>query len=344
MKVFRRLIKLRKPKEITKHMLLDERIDQRLKTKKIFEELVIENLKQKHGELDPAKIIKRLSMELILEAERMLKASWNPPPYDPFLLVPLRNALLIENNDLKDKFAFLEPITEENFNIYYNRKDGTSNHHLRYSIAKEIAYTFFSPAKRLFSERKRDNELSSFPKLEQLSETGAFEMLMPEEHFKREVQNMGFSPLSCESLSEIFDVTRMMILKRMAELAPCPCSIVILQFDTPQVKDKINFQTEDVSIPSIEKLVKTKASKTDRYRVILSINSPDFPYTIPLNKSMSPDTIFYHAAMFNKPLSGPYQINLNNRKVKTEVDVMLLAKPSPKESYPPLLVFFKIIK
>jgi hypothetical protein len=136
-----------------------------------------------------------------------------------------------------------------------------------------------------------------------------------------------------------------MILRRMALFAPYPCSIALLQYDNPPVEEtRMNYlQESEDSIPTVEELIKAKAQKTDRYRVILAINSPEFHYTIPLNKSMPPDTIFYHSALFRKPLSGDYQMKIDRKKVKFEVDVTPLPGSSSKETFPTLLAFFKEI-
>jgi len=307
-------------------------------------ELVIENLKKDHGGEQPETIIKKLCTDLLGQAEIKLKVSWNPPPYDPYLLAPLRNTLTIEKDDIKKGMTLLEPITENNFNIYYSSKSEKGNHHLRFNIALEIVKTFFKPAKSIFEESMRKTKSDTYKKVEKLAEFGAYELLMPDEPFQKEIKKLGFTPLVCDELVEIFDVSKLMILKRMAYLAPYPCSVVIIEYDNPQFKENsLNTKFGNHFSPSVEDLVKAKASKTDRYRVVMSINSPGFPYKIPLNKSMPPDTIFYHAAMFKKSLSGSHLMKIENRRVRFEVDVMSLPKSYPEEIYPPLLAFFKII-
>ena len=58
---------------------------------------------------------------------------------------------------------------------------------------------------------------------------------------------------------------------------------------------------------------------------------------------MPPDTIFYHSAIYDKSLEGDFQMKIQNKKVKFNVEVTTLEKPEPQNPYPPLLVFFKEI-
>lgn len=314
-------------------------------TKRKLTDSVFENLKKVHGNHSPFTIIKKLCTELLSEAENKLKASWNPPPYDPALLAPLRNILLIEKEDVDEKEMILEPITVETFNLYYSKRH-LSLQQLKMKIAKEIVYTFFSPAKKIYYARVREKDHNASSEIEELSNSGAVELLMPEEHFKEEMKYLGFNPLACNDLCKMFDVSRFVVLNRMAKMAPYPSSIAILEYHKPlhnKTEDN-ELLDNDESIPHLNKIDKFNFRKMGRYRVVFSINSPEFHYSIPLNKSMPPDTIFYHSAFFNKPLSGYQQLKIDMKKVKFEIDVMPVTRTNKKETFPSLLAFFKLIQ
>ncbi len=303
---------------------------------------VLKNLENDHTGKDPIHILRKLCSDLILSASSKLKSSWNAPPLNPFLLAPFRNIHLMKVDNLKDRLAILEPITDNNFNLNYIEQED-SNIELRRAIAKEIVYSFFKPAKKIYSERCYASDLNWIAKLDYLSEFGEYELLLPEQYFKKEIEMLGFNPLAVEPLIEIFEVSEEMIIKRMAQLAPSPCSIAILKYDNPEVKGLNNSDLE--TSENLEKLILSKAQKINRYRIAWSINSPGFQSNLPNNKSMPPDTIFYHSALFNKPLSGSHQMKIDKKKVNFEVDVMPLQAPiKDKKSFPPLLVFFKKIE
>ncbi|MBU1626739.1 hypothetical protein KKB18_05150 [bacterium] len=315
-------------------------------TKRKLTEEFIDNLRKVHGGNNPKEIVKKLCKDLISEGVKKLRSSWNPPPYDPFLLAPLRNILIMEKDGIDEENLILEPITEETFNLYYPLEEISQRQRLNMRIAKEIVYSFFSPTKKIYEERIKDRNFIASPEIEDFSKIGAIELIMPEEPFKEELRYLGFSPLTCDNLAKMFDVSKLDILFRMAELAPLPCSIALLEYDNPpqNITLDINHHDMDDIIPNLRELVKSKAQKKDRYRVVLAINSPGFHYSIPLNKSMPPETIFYHTALFNKPLSGIYQMKIDKRKVNFEVDTAPLFKSDYKGVFPPLIAFFKEIQ
>jgi hypothetical protein len=310
-----------------------------------LETQVIENLKEVYGKGTPESIVKELCNDLLSNASQKLKASWRPPPFNPLLLAPFRNIELVEDDQVGENKTILEPISEETFNLYFSRQK-TDQRTLRIQAAKDIIFSFFTPAKRLHYERYSENRSESLQKLEELSDIGVFEILMPEEHFKKEINNFGFSPLSLQPLSDLYDLPEDLILKRIAQLAPETGFIAILKFDSEGEREndesilkESNLMMDEILQPLID-----KGNKKNRYRIAFALSTKDFKMNIPLNKSMPEDTIFYHSAMFNKPLSGEHLMKLDKKKIKFEVDVSPLAKSEPHKPYPPLLAFFKVAK
>jgi len=309
--------------------------------KKDLQELVLENLKSEYKNEYPKKIISNQAKELIKIAENKLRASWKPPPINPRLLAPFRNIQIFEKENL-DSPTILEPVTESTFNLYYS-PENMDRQNLQIEIAKEIILSFFSPSKKIYDERIKKSQSKSIEILFKLAKIGIPELLLPEKYVKNDLKKLGFNPLTFFSLMQLYELPKDMILERMAKFAPKPCSIVILQFDTSNKKNNENEESAGDIEPLLEKLILSKLQKTDRYRVSSIINSPKFQYKIPLYKSMPPDTIFYHAAIYDKSLEGEFQMKIQNKKVKFNIEVTTLEKPQPQNPYPPLLAFFKEI-
>ena len=87
------------------------------------------------GNEDPIAAIIRRSRSLVLEA---IERGWNGPPYDPFSLAELLRIEVLPSHDVIE--ARTTPVGSR-FRIEYNPNRGES--HVRYSIAHEIAHTFF---------------------------------------------------------------------------------------------------------------------------------------------------------------------------------------------------------
>ena len=111
-----------------------------------------------------------------------------------------------------------------------------------------------------------------------------------------------------------------------------------------RIQERRDLMTENLTLREKTSFLSDSLTKKNRYRVSLSFNSPDFSWTIPSNKSFPPDTIFYHSAIFKKPFSGEFQMRIERKKLKFEVDVAPLKKAESSETYPDLLVFFKTRK
>jgi Zn-dependent peptidase ImmA (M78 family) len=124
------------------------------------------------GNEDPIAAMIRRSRSLVLEA---IERGWNGPPFDPFSLAELLRIEVLPSQDVME--ARTTPFGSR-FRIEYNPNRGESR--VRYSVAHEIAHTFFPDCAEAIRNRdsyhtgKGDNW-----QLEMLCNVGAAEVLMP---------------------------------------------------------------------------------------------------------------------------------------------------------------------
>src|SRR5215469_8052202 len=91
------------------------------------------------GDKDPITVMLEKASEVTLNA---LQAGWSGPPFDPFALAEFLHLPVIPNSEILD--ARTVPIGSEKLRIEYN--PNRPRPRMRYSVAHEIAHSFFKDA------------------------------------------------------------------------------------------------------------------------------------------------------------------------------------------------------
>ncbi len=105
-----------------------------------------------------------------------IQEGWAGPPFDPFVLAEHLRIKVVPNIEVLD--ARTVPIGSGRMQIEYNPSRPRAR--VRYSIAHEIAHTFFPDAAQQVRNRMARHEVDSTEwELEMLCNLGAAELLMP---------------------------------------------------------------------------------------------------------------------------------------------------------------------
>jgi len=88
---------------------------------------------------DPVKVVVQFARDIVLDA---IDKGWSGPPFDPMKLADLRGLRTSPRGDIRDARTVLAGHDRVLIEYNPNRPSGR----LRYSIAHEIAHTFFQTA------------------------------------------------------------------------------------------------------------------------------------------------------------------------------------------------------
>lgn len=188
---------------------------------------------------DPIKRMETFAQQKVFEA---ISLGWSGPPFDPLGLANLLRIQVSPNAAITDARVYDSGgKTVIEFNP--NRPAGRVN----FSIAHEIAHTFFSDWREKIRNRERNFDGQQSWQLEMLCNIGAAEILMPLGSFPHDVARAE----SIESVMEIrkqFDVSTEAILIRLAKISPTPLLVFAASRVGEGEKSKYRI---DYSIPSV---------------------------------------------------------------------------------------------
>lgn len=188
---------------------------------------------------DPIAWMEDVAQQRVLEA---VSQGWSGPPFDPLELASLMGILVRPNASVPDARIFeVDGETVIEFNP--NKPSGRVN----FSIAHEIAHTFFGDWREKTRNRARDTDEYQNWQLEMLCNIGAAEILMPLGSFPQDAARVD----SIESIMELrrkFDVSTEAILIRLAKISKSP----MLTFAASRMRKGIETTYRiDYSIPSV---------------------------------------------------------------------------------------------
>ena len=121
---------------------------------------------------DPVKKMQQVASSVALEA---IQNGWEGPPYDPFHLAEILKIRVVPKEEVMD--ARIVPLSTGKFQIEFN--PNRPKQRIRYSIAHEIAHTFFRDCAERVRYRSQDRTMPGEWELEMLCNVGAAELLMP---------------------------------------------------------------------------------------------------------------------------------------------------------------------
>lgn len=166
---------------------------------------------------DPISKMERLARETVLSA---IDQGWSGPPFDPLRLADILKIQVEPNGGISD--ARTVPIGKSKVRIEFNPNRPRGR--VRFSVAHEIAHTFFEDC----AEFVRNRQTGWTPKsddwqLEMLCNLGAAELVMPVGSLRDHLQY----DVTIEELMEIrgsFGVSAEALLIRVAHLLEGPCA------------------------------------------------------------------------------------------------------------------------
>jgi len=166
---------------------------------------------------DPVQAIAEHARRVALEA---IDNGWNGPPFDPFELAERLGLQVVPRDDLPD--ARLVPMGSRNARIEFNPTRPRGR--VRYSVAHEIAHTFFSDWAKTIRNRLPSGFGSDHWQLELLCNVAAAELLMP----IGTLEEVRHEPVSVErlmTLRKTYDVSTEAMFLRMVRLTKQPCMV-----------------------------------------------------------------------------------------------------------------------
>ena len=162
---------------------------------------------------NPIDKMEQVARAFVLDA---LECGWSGPPFDPVELATIRRIRVRPNASISDARVF---VVNDRFSIEYNPHKPRGR--VNYSIAHEIAHTFFPDCKEQVRNREAQAIDKSNWQLEMLCNIGAAEILMPVGVFPTNVE----CTVSIEELMRIrkeFAVSAEAVLIRLVKLASSP--------------------------------------------------------------------------------------------------------------------------
>lgn len=191
------------------------------------------------GGADPVLKILEKSSDAALEA---MELGWGGPPFDPFILAEMMQIPVVPNSEILD--ARTVPLKSNRVQIEYNPTRPRAR--IRYSIAHEIAHTFFDDC----GERVRHRAASHTYKadeweLEMLCNIGAAELLMPTGSLA-DFKAKFFSVEDVLELRKKFEVSTESILLRLVRITEQPYTMFVASRD----ESSHGRYTVNYSIPS----------------------------------------------------------------------------------------------
>lgn len=169
------------------------------------------------GERDPVDAVVERARVVALEA---MENGWSGPPFNPFELAERLGVQVVAHEDLRD--ARLTTAESGRPLLEYNPSRPRGR--LRFSIAHELAHTFFPDFAASARHRSGPSPEADSWQLELLCDVAAAELLMPLGSFP-ELED---APLEIEQLMELrrsFDVSLEALLLRVAKLTAKPMAV-----------------------------------------------------------------------------------------------------------------------
>lgn len=170
------------------------------------------------GDKDPITAMLEKASDVTLKA---LQAGWSGPPFDPFALAEILHLPVIPNSEILD--ARTVPVGNEKLRIEYN--PNRPRPRMRYSVAHEIAHSFFKDAGEHIRNRVAKGEMEADEwQLEMLCNLGAAELLMPVGSLT-DMQDKRFSIQEILELRKKFEVSTESILLRLIRVTNEPYTL-----------------------------------------------------------------------------------------------------------------------
>jgi hypothetical protein len=183
---------------------------------------------------DPVSKMHERSLAAVLNA---MEHGWSGPPFDPFALAEMMHLHVVPNSDILD--ARTIPVKGDRLQIEYN--PGRPRARIRYSVAHEIAHTFFDDCgERVRNRAKRETYAPDEWELEMLCNIGAAELLMPIGSLL-DFKNREITMEVVRQLRKQFEVSTESILLRLIRITEKPYAVFAASRYSDNAKYSIDY-------------------------------------------------------------------------------------------------------
>jgi Zn-dependent peptidase ImmA (M78 family) len=271
-----------------------------------------------------AAVSARAAALLALTRERF--PSWTPPPFTPVTYAEALGIPVVESRQLAHWDALLVP-AGDSLRIVCSAT-GRSAGRRRFSVAHELAHTFFAEAHDRAHMRVRRVEPDATPEeraLERLCDFGAAELLMPQPWFAEAAAQHGLRALSVPWLAAFFGVSLEAAALRLVETAPAPCAVGFFHWAAEPTVERARSAGEPARKGNVA------------YRVRRLFCSRGFPFVLPEGKSVPDTSVVYRCSLRPGELEGRERLGPRG----AERELAVTASPihrGPSIDAPPLVV------
>ena len=287
--------------------------------KRIYSDPSVVHLVKLHREVsqDPEKIIRHLARHEIANARNH---GWSGPPFAPQILASIMGIPCEKSEKLfRSEDAELHPIGEGRSAIKYNPNRPKTRQN--FSIAHEIAHTFFPEYEDQYKTRHRIGQFNPANEVEFLCDLGASEIIMPTPEFDLDVKSMGISLKTLEKLSKLYEASSEATAIRMITTNLGYSALMVLDYShkpselrqIENARDQLNLFSDCPWVPPPMKL-----------RVQYSVPAKNFSVYIPKHKSIEEFSPLYEVSVTRKPFQGNTTLNFTNPSLDTYVEAIAL--------------------
>ena len=256
--------------------------------------------------------VRRKAQALIAETRGSFP-NWNPPPFNPMVYAKHLGIEVRQTFHARGWDALLVPHDDECY-IICNAAVRSAGRR-RFSLAHEIAHTFFDNALKTYQLRSASGTLPRGAEaLERLCDEGAAELLMPADCISAAMDepDMGLHPESVPRLAERFRVSLEAVALRMTQLANEPCAIGFFHY------------TQRPSVRATSDRCHSAADEPRRYRARRVFRSSGCPYLFPVGKSLPRSSVVYRAATADGPVRGREELSLGETRRVLDIEALAL--------------------
>lgn len=227
-------------------------------------------------------IIRERAKSLVAEA-RLL--GWGGPPFDPRVLASLRGIKLRPDRLAPGHDAFIVPRDAQQLEIVFDTGRPTTRQN--FSISHEICHTLFPDGYEMIRHRhERRTKFDPDREVESLCDTGAAELLLPEDDFSADVNRYGFGLASIALLRERYEASREAVIRRMVQLNRGAAAAVFLEY---RLKP-----SERAAVRQLA-LLPGGREPHPKLRIAYVVVSDSFKAFLPQHKSIPDDSCVYKA-------------------------------------------------
>ncbi len=192
------------------------------------------------GSGDPVHRMMDRASETALTA---MQDGWSGPPFDPFSLADMLGIATVPNSDVLD--ARTVPLRHNRVQIEYNPSRPRAR--IRYSVAHEIAHTFFPDCSEQIRYRAQREHFGPHDwELEMLCNIGAAELLMPTGSLEQ-VRDKKLSLQDALDLRKQFEVSTESVILRLIRITGKPYTMFVASRSRDSGRYKIDYSVQSRS-------------------------------------------------------------------------------------------------